>query len=124
MLENVPEVTRADVERVVRRTFSVLALPEVLKLLDTYGPHPGHVWKDRVHLAILRLSNGSFRDLERNLQVAKIDPRDVISGAENPRILGLGFAGYRRLSQDAPEKLAELQKQDWEEYQAWLGGEN
>ena len=50
----VPVVTRDDVLRIVRRDFAATKVPVVLVALDGYGNGEPH----RVHLAILKLSDG------------------------------------------------------------------
>jgi hypothetical protein len=58
-----PDVTSADVERVVRREFPAGQVTEVFAMLDEYG---GETWQresHRVRLAVLKLAAGSSNPL-------------------------------------------------------------
>ena len=56
----------------------------MIELLDTYGVEPYEQERERVQLAILKLSGGSEEKLREFLAVAKRDYRDVLFWAENP----------------------------------------
>jgi len=79
-----PNVSRADVERVVRRDFPADRVPEVLAMLGEYGTEGWHRESDRVRLAVLKLAAGSLEMLRQEIEVAKSDYRDVLVGAEYP----------------------------------------
>lgn len=79
-----PRVSRADVERIALRDFSSASLVEVLAILDEYGAEDHHREKDRVQLAVLKLSGGNRERLRREIEEAKCDYRDVLSPAEYP----------------------------------------
>ena len=111
-----PSVTRADVERVVRRDFPVDCLSEVLAWLDGYGTDAGHREPDRVHLAILKLAVGNLERVRSEIENAKRDYRDVLGAAEYP-----GYMKRLFRIQDLPS--AECQRiieADWRQYQDWL----
>jgi len=55
---------------------------QILKLLEIYGKEQYEYEKERVHLAILKLSNGDIKKLHDYLNLAKIDYRDVLMAAE------------------------------------------
>jgi hypothetical protein len=116
-MDYVPQVTRDDVLRVIRRDFSSHVPDEILRLLDEYGTQSGHSGKDRVHLAILKLSNGNIGRLRQSLEAAKTDFRDVICPAEYPKFWELGLV---RASQLSREDVEQLKKDDWEQYEEWL----
>lgn len=59
-----------------------------VELLLRYGAGPE---AERVHLAVLELSDGDLDKLERAVEVARTDFRDVVSPAEYPRQDRLGF---------------------------------
>jgi hypothetical protein len=56
----------------------------IMAILDTYGPDAGHPEKARVQLAVLTRSEGDLKKLREWLEVAKVDYRDVLRGAEVP----------------------------------------
>jgi hypothetical protein len=112
----VPEVSRADVQRVVRRDFPPDREVEVFALLDEYGKEGWHPERDRVHLAALKLAVGSIERLRSQIEVAKTDYRDVIAVAEYP--------GYmKRCSQIEgvpPDEQQRIIDADWRQYHEWL----
>lgn len=55
---------------------------DVLGLLDFYGMENHEYEKERVQLAILRLSEGDTAKLREYINLAKIDYRDVLMSAE------------------------------------------
>ena len=116
-MEFVPHVTRADVLRIVRRDFAAHDANQVLAILDQYGAKSWHPEKDRVQLAVLKLSSGSVEYLRQNVKLARRDYRDVISAAEYPRFFPVGVAELDRLS---PPEIEQLQELDWQQYKSWL----
>jgi hypothetical protein len=81
------------------------ALPEssrarVLDLLDSYGVESYERERERVQLAILKLSAGSEEKLREFVAIAKRDYRDVLFWAENPEEARL----------DTPEKRERVRK--------------
>jgi hypothetical protein len=56
----------------------------LLELLDHYGIEPYERERERVQLAILKLSEGSEEKLREFIAVAKRDYRDVLFWAEYP----------------------------------------
>ena len=113
-MQPTPNVDRKDVRRVIARDFPGHA-DEVLRLLRTVScPLIG---ADRLHIALLKLADGSLESLQKNIAVPA-DSRDVVSLAEYP--------AYHRKSQTAMDKLSdsELKKifeDDWRQYCDWLG---
>ena len=72
----------------------------MLELLDSYGVEPYEQERERVQLAILKLSGGSEEKLREFVAVAKRDYRDVLFWAENPEESRL----------DTPEKRERVRK--------------
>ncbi|HMJ67221.1 MAG TPA: hypothetical protein VK615_17885 [Candidatus Binatia bacterium] len=109
-------MTRADVERVVRRDFPPERVAEVVAMLDEYGPDEWHSEPERVRLAVLKLAAGNLERLRYELEGAKCDYRDVLSPAEYP--------GYcKRVwgrKQVSPEEEQRVIDADWKHYQDWL----
>lgn len=72
----------------------------VLELLDSYGVEPDERERERVQVAILKLSAGSEEKVREHLAVAKRDYRDVLFWAEYPEESKL----------DTPEKRQRVRK--------------
>ena len=108
-----PQVSRHDVERVVRRDFPATAYTDVISVLDEYGTADHHRERERVQLAVLKLANGSKEMLRQAVEDAKCDYRDVLSPAE-----------YPDYPWDADELPADEQRKiieaDWQQYSDWL----
>jgi hypothetical protein len=111
-----PTVTRADVERIVRREFSPDRELEILAMLSEYGTEEWHGEPDRVHLAILKLSGGDLERLRMQVETAKSDYRDVLGPAEYPGYTKHMFR-IDRLSADEQQKIIDA---DWKQYQDWF----
>ena len=58
----------------------------VLAILDAYGTGPYERERERVQLAILKLSGGDVNKLRNLVDLAKKDYRDVITAAEYPNL--------------------------------------
>jgi len=111
-----PTVTRADVERVVRRDFPVDRVPEVFAVLDEYGKETWQPDPNRVRLAALKLAEGSIERLRYQIEGAMCDYRDVLAPAEYPEYSKLMFR-IRNLPQDEQRRIIDA---DWKQYQDWL----
>ena len=92
--------TREEVVGVVRKIFPESAHTRVLESLDSYGVEAYERERERVQLAILKLSEGNEEKLREFVAVAKHDYRDVLFWAENPEEAKL----------DKPEKRERLRK--------------
>src|SRR5438309_3024073 len=92
--------SRDEVVAVVQRAFPESAHARVLELLDTYGVESYERERERVQLAILKLSGGDEERLREFVAVAKRDYRDVLFWAENPEEARL----------DTPEKRERIKK--------------
>src|SRR5437899_990306 len=92
--------SRDQVVGVVQKNFPGSAHTRVLELLDTYGVESYERERERVQLAILKLSDGSEEKLREFIAVAKRDYRDVLFWAEYPEESRL----------DTPEKRERMRK--------------
>ena len=92
--------TRDEVVAVVQKAFPESARTRVLELLDSYGVESYERERERVQLAILKLSEGNEEKLREFVAVAKRDYRDVLFWAENPDEAKL----------DTPEKRERIKK--------------
>ena len=92
--------SRDEVVAAVQGSFPDSSRTRVLELLDGYGVESYERERERVQLAILKLSNGSEEKLREFVAVAKRDYRDVLFWAENPEEARL----------DTPEKRERVRK--------------
>ena len=92
--------SRDEVVAAVQRTFPESAHACVLELLDKYGIESYERERERVQLAILKLSEGNEEKILEFVAVAKRDYRDVLFWAENPEEAKL----------DTPEKRERIKK--------------
>jgi hypothetical protein len=73
--------TRAHVLAAVRRYFPDKEAAGILKLLDQYEEGEG---RERIQVAILKVSTGDLDRLRHNIEVARKDYRDVLWWSEVP----------------------------------------
>src|SRR5205809_3274447 len=92
--------SRDDVVAVVQKSFPESDWARVLEVLDRYGVESYERERERVQLAILKLSEGNEEKLREFVAVAKRDYRDVLFWAENPEEAKL----------DTPEKRERIKK--------------
>ena len=92
--------SRDEVVTAVQKTFPENVHTRVLEMLDTYGVESYERERERVQLAILKLSAGNEEKLREFVAVAKRDYRDVLFWAENPEEARL----------DTPEKREWVRK--------------
>src|ERR1043166_6544687 len=92
--------SREDVVAVVQKTFPETSHSRVLGLLDSYGVEPYERERERVQLAVLKLSEGNEEKVREFVTVAKGDYRDVLFWAEYPEEAKL----------DTPEKRERIKK--------------
>jgi predicted Fe-Mo cluster-binding NifX family protein len=92
--------SRDEVVASVQAAFAESSRTRVLELLDSYGVESYERERERVQLAILKLSEGNEEKLREFVAVAKRDYRDVLFWAENPEEARL----------DTPEKKERIKK--------------
>src|SRR4051812_14193700 len=77
----IPDVTSADVKRIVRRDYPDTAFEGVMAIVAEYRSR----WESatsRVQLSALKLANGHQESLRRWIDAAKLDHRNVLVPAE------------------------------------------
>jgi len=111
----VPTVTDADVDRIVRRDFSYDEHQRAIALLARYGSDDWHREAVRVRLAVLKLADGDMTRLEREVEVACRDYRDVLAPAEYPEYCAKSIKGRFGRGQRASAIAS-----DWQQYSQWL----
>ncbi len=92
--------SRDEVVAAIQATFLKSSRARVIELLDTYGVESHERERERVQLAILKLSEGNEEKLREFVAIAKGDYRDVLFWAENPDEARL----------DTPEKRERVRK--------------
>jgi len=75
--------SRDEVVAAIQATFLKSSRARVIELLDTYGVESHERERERVQLAILKLSEGNEEKLREFVAVAKRDYRDVLCWTEN-----------------------------------------
>ena len=110
-------LTDSVVSRIILREFANEEYNRVVEILSRYGTERHHLERNRVRLAILKIANGDMFSLDRQIEVACVDFRDVIAAAEMPGQYSHGFTGMERISK--PE-LKNIKTLDREQYKAWI----
>jgi hypothetical protein len=98
-----------------------LEIQEIITILNQYGSESYHKEIQRVHLAILKLSEGQLNLLKHYLEIALSDYRDVLAWAEYPEEMKLGYSAKSKLPL---EKVKALRRRDRVQYLIWLEEEN
>lgn len=89
---------------------------ELLQALNRYGSREGDRERERVQLAILKLSEGDPAQLHSNVAAALLDYRDVLAWAEYPEQMRSGMTAYN----PSKEEYEEIQRRDRAQYLKWL----
>lgn len=114
MEQPTPYVSRKNVECIVRRDFQPSEYKTVLKILSKFDQDGNQ--NPRVQLAILKLADRDINKIQYFTDLAAIDQRDVLAPAEYPE-----YSKYSEISLLTPEKRDSIIKQDWDQYNNWLG---
>src|SRR6266567_4641260 len=96
-----------EVVAVVQKTFPEAAHPRVLELRASYGVESYERERERVQLAILKLSEGNEEKLREFVAVAKRDYRDVLFWAEYPEEAKLDTPEKRERIKERMKKMFE-----------------
>ncbi len=150
MEDRIPRITNDDIKRIIERDFPENERDRVIKTLNRYKSESekgrNRVYAailkisdrvantlnrfkserekrpNRVHAAILKISDGSVEKVEKNVEVAIIDYRDVLSWAEYPNYFKfvLEDISYKQNFEIPFEKNKQLNDDDWQQYNEWL----
>lgn len=71
--------TREMVEQEAAKLFGPASVDGVMKIVDEYVSPDGQRGRERVQMAIIRCSEGSFPKLRHFVEAARADFRDVLS---------------------------------------------
>jgi hypothetical protein len=97
--------SREDVLAAVRATFPKGSRTRAWEVLDTYGLAAHEQERERVQLAILKLSKGNEEKLRQCVEVAKRDYRDALLLAECAEEAKLDTPEKRQKARELFEKL-------------------
>lgn len=114
MENKIPDITSNDIKRIIKRDFPNDDLAEIMEMLSEYKSNTIK-GRNRIHACILKLANGDKYSIEKYVERAKCDSRDVIAWAEYPNQFKHPF--HFNLPKDQQNKLIE---DDWLQYQAWF----
>lgn len=107
--------TRDMVLKILSRYYSQNDINRIMKILDEYGSESWQPAKERVQLAIIKLSQGDEYKLRKNVEHAKIDCDDILWPAEEPNLTAaLDLASLTQ------EEIQRLQDVDRKQYLDWL----
>ena len=92
-------------------------LGKIMDILDLYGKELYARERERVQIAILKLSGGDLENLREYVEMAKSDFRDVLASAEYPE----------EMSKDTwkmsdKEEVKRIRERDRQQYIDWLQG--
>ena len=110
--------TPALVRRKVADVFPPADRAAALEVLGHYGSGPAEPERDRVRLAVVKLSGGDLDLLRQWVQTAKLDYRDALAYAEYPGQMGSGASSFQTPAAD----LRRVEAEDRRQYLAWLRG--
>ncbi len=89
---------------------------KILGILNLYGRETYERERERVQIAILKLSDGNLEKLRKSIEIAKSDYRDVLAYAEYPEEMG---KDTWRMSDKEARRIREKDRQ---QYLNWLNG--
>lgn len=116
-MQPVPDVSRQDLLRVIRRDYPNGDENLILDALDGYCEASSEGGRARVQLAIIKLAGRHLDKLPSLVELALTDSRDVISAAEYPRY---SEAAGASVAKPMTEELKRIIGEDWLQYQSWL----
>ena len=97
------------------KCFPSLDTDEVLSILDRYGTEVYERERERVHVAILKLSEGDRDKLLANLEIAKRDYRDILAYAEYPEEMTRDT-----WKMNNADEVKQIRDRDRQQYEDWL----
>ena len=112
MAQYLPDVTEADIERVLRRDYP----PELHPVIQGLIRDVEVIEKPRVIMACLKNGNGNFEKLRGELANASGWWREILSEAEYPNYTKKMF----RVDKLPAEERQRIIEKDGDQYLAWL----
>jgi len=114
MKQKTANATDTDVERIILRDFSKSDSKTAKLILSNYKAG-GAKEKNRVYVSALKLSAGDVDLLEKYVQRANVDYRDIIALSEYPN-----YTKYMLDDEFSGKKKAKLIDDDWRQFQEWF----
>lgn len=114
MKQPIAKVNKDDILRIIKRDFPNDDVNDILTILNLYGGEEFENEPYRVQAAAMKVSGGDRKKLEKAIDDAKCDYRDVLMDAEYPLCKKKMFKNLEKKE----EKI--VYKSDWEQYQAWF----
>jgi hypothetical protein len=111
MEDKIPNISNADIKRIIERDFPKDT--DIANILNRYASET-EKGRNRVHAAILKIADGSLEKVEKYVEVAIVDSRDVLSWAEYPSYSKNLFEEF------SYEKEKQQNDDDWQQYNEWL----
>ena len=111
-IQPIAKVTTLQVESLIAREFPKHIDEVTLKFYNVKGDNSNGI--NRISDAILKLANKDISMLDRYIEMANADSRDVLSQAEYPRCSKIGFVDFDK------KKMKSVYLDDWREYSKWL----
>ena|SRR5258708_32335161 len=112
--------TRDLVRATVAKCFPSVNTEEVLNILDRYGTEVYERERERVQIAILKLSEGDRDKLLVNVEIAKRDYRDVLAYAEYPEEMSKPSWSDKSWEMTDKEEMRLIRDRDRRQYDEWL----
>ena len=119
MNQPIAKISKNDINRIILRDYSITNKDEVLNILSKFkGDDEKGIY--RVWAALLKISNGDIDRLDKNIENAIIDYRDILAIAEYPEYSQK--VGFNSDKFDKKE-LKKIIDSDWHQYQEWLNAD-
>jgi len=116
-----PKISNEDISRIIESDFT--KNNDVLNILNKFTQDIEND-SNRVYAAILKISDGSVEKVEKYVEVANVDYRDVLTLAEYPNYNKFYHDRVsdekKRQLLDSDEKKSQLLDEDWKQYHEWL----
>jgi hypothetical protein len=107
MSDYTPTVSQADLDRIIRRDYPHHPETAIWEILNRYG----HGEAYRIYAAALKEGEGDLSKLERAIELANLDYRDLLMAAEYPNQAQQGYS-----ASTSPE----IVEADWSQYSDWF----
>lgn len=88
MSDYTPTVSKADLDRIISRDYSHHPEAAIWEVLHRYGHGEAH----RIYAAALKEGEGDLVKLERAIELANLDYRDLLMAAEYPNQAKQGYS--------------------------------
>jgi len=116
MNQPVAKISFQDIERIIDRDYTLHKKSKVFAVLNQYSSDSKKL-DFRVWAGALKISEGDLGKLEKNIEKANSDFRDILAFAEYPKYSDqVGFD----TDEFTEAELDSIIEEDWKQYQQWL----